>query len=255
MKCFYFEVKRLIDDEGFFRFLKISFNIIMNPKARTRILEMRKIFRKYQHHLNAIVIIAEKNKINNKNTMNITKSSIIGELVAEDYRTASIFKKHKIDFCCNGNRSIDEVCEKKDLQSDALIAQLEQAVTQGSGTNTDFTSYSLDLLADYVEKKHHRYVEAKVPEIIPFLDKIVRVHGDRHPELIEIAQLFKESAGELSAHMKKEELILFPLIRKLVQAQHTGTSFDAPMGSIQHPIETMMHEHDGEGEDSVKSQN
>jgi hypothetical protein len=59
MKCFYFEVKRLIDDEGF-RFLKISFNIIMNLKARTRILEMRKIFRKYQHHLNAIVIIAEK---------------------------------------------------------------------------------------------------------------------------------------------------------------------------------------------------
>jgi len=180
--------------------------------------------------------------------MNITKSSIIGELVAEDYRTASIFKKHKIDFCCNGNRSIDEVCEKKDLQSDALIAQLEQAVTQGSGTNTDFTSWPLDLLADYVEKKHHRYVEAKIPEIIPFLDKIVRVHGDRHPELIEIAQLFKESASELSAHMKKEELILFPLIRKLVQAQHTGTSFEAPMGSIQHPIETMMHEHDGEGE-------
>jgi len=134
--------------------------------------------------------LLKKNKINNKNTMNITKSSIIGELVAEDYRTASIFKKHKIDFCCNGNRSIDEVCEKKDLQSDALIAQLEQAVTQGSGTNTDFTSWPLDLLADYVEKKHHRYVEAKVPEIIPFLDKIVRVHGDRHPELIEIAQLF-----------------------------------------------------------------
>jgi len=59
-EMFLLEVKRLIDDEGFFRFLKISFNIIMNPKARTRILEMRKIFRKYQHHLNAIVIIAEK---------------------------------------------------------------------------------------------------------------------------------------------------------------------------------------------------
>lgn len=55
------EIKRLIDDEGFFRFLRIGMNILLHPKARTRILEMRKIFRKYQHHMNAIVIIAEKN--------------------------------------------------------------------------------------------------------------------------------------------------------------------------------------------------
>ncbi|MCO6461560.1 MAG: iron-sulfur cluster repair di-iron protein [Saprospiraceae bacterium] len=180
--------------------------------------------------------------------MNITKDSVIGELVAQDYRTASVFKKHKIDFCCQGHRSIDDACKNEDLSSDKLISQLEEAITQSSGTNTDFASWPLDLLADYVEKKHHRYVESKIPEIIPFLDKIVRVHGDRHPELLEIAQLFKESAGELSAHMKKEELILFPAIRKLVQSHHSGTSFESPMGSIKNPIETMMHEHDGEGE-------
>ncbi len=54
------ELGRLIDDEGLVRTLKISLNIMLNPKARQRILEMRKIFRKHQQHINAIVIIAEK---------------------------------------------------------------------------------------------------------------------------------------------------------------------------------------------------
>ena len=31
----------------------------------------------------------------------------IGEMVAEDYRTAAVFKKYEIDFCCNGNRSLE----------------------------------------------------------------------------------------------------------------------------------------------------
>ena len=54
------EPKRMIDDEGFFRTLKIVFNILTNPSARKRILAMRKVFRTYQNHLNAVAIIAEK---------------------------------------------------------------------------------------------------------------------------------------------------------------------------------------------------
>lgn len=54
------ESKRMIDDEGFFRTLKIGFNILTHAKARKKILAMRKVFRKYQHNLNAISIVAEK---------------------------------------------------------------------------------------------------------------------------------------------------------------------------------------------------
>jgi len=54
------EPKRMIDDEGFFRTLKIVFNIFTHPKELKRILAMRKVFRKYQSHLNALCIVAEK---------------------------------------------------------------------------------------------------------------------------------------------------------------------------------------------------
>ncbi|MBS1488252.1 MAG: iron-sulfur cluster repair di-iron protein [Bacteroidetes bacterium] len=180
--------------------------------------------------------------------MNITKDTVIGELVAKDYRTASVFKKNGIDFCCNGNRTIGEACQKKNISSDQLVSTLTDVSTQKSESGIDFNSWPLDLLADYIEKKHHRYVEAKIQEITPFLKKVARVHGDRHPELIQVEQLFHESAAELTAHMQKEEMILFPYIRQMVQARQSNTSVHAPFGTVQNPIRMMMHEHDTEGE-------
>ena len=47
--------------------------------------------------------------------MNNTIEKTIGELVAEDYRTAQVFKNHKIDFCCKGNRTLSEVVTTKGI--------------------------------------------------------------------------------------------------------------------------------------------
>lgn len=181
--------------------------------------------------------------------MEITKENNIGELVALDYRTAPVFKKFGIDFCCNGNRSIEDACSKKNIDPTSVVKSLQEATTTSTGTNTDYNSWPLDLLADYIEKKHHRYVETKIMEIQPFLAKIVRVHGEKHPELAEIEKLFNESAGELTKHMKKEELILFPFIRKMVAAKQKEESIPTPhFGSVENPIDMMNHEHTIEGE-------
>ncbi|HMV23886.1 MAG TPA: iron-sulfur cluster repair di-iron protein [Saprospiraceae bacterium] len=180
--------------------------------------------------------------------MDITKESIIGELVANDYRTASVFKKNNIDFCCQGNRTIEVACKEKQLDTDKLVKELANAATQIQSGSVDYKSWPLDLLADYIEKTHHRYVTQKSEEIMPFLDKIIRVHGGHHPELHEVGEQFRESVGELASHMKKEELILFPFIRKMVQAKLDGTTVTAGFGTVQNPIGMMMHEHDTEGE-------
>ena len=172
----------------------------------------------------------------------------IGEIVAEDYRTAQVFKNHKIDFCCKGNRSIIEVAEKDQLDANLLLKEIETVLQQTSADNIDFKTWPLDLLADYIEKKHHRYVEAQTPILNQYLAKLCRVHGERHPELFEIAEHFGKCAGELAMHMKKEELILFPAVRKMIQAKQTGIPMAKPhFGTIQNPIQTMMPEHENEG--------
>ncbi|MDX5338916.1 MAG: iron-sulfur cluster repair di-iron protein [Cyclobacteriaceae bacterium] len=173
----------------------------------------------------------------------------IGEVVADNYKTATIFKKHKIDFCCQGGRTIDEACQKQGISRWELLRDLEDVIKDDKRDTTDYQSWPLDLLADYIEKKHHRYVEQRSSEIRPFLDKICKVHGDRHPELLEINQLFTDSVGELAQHMKKEELVLFPYIRKMVDAKTAGNPLPAPhFGTVENPIAMMMHEHDVEGE-------
>ena len=183
------------------------------------------------------------------NTITKEQKKQIGEFVAEDYRTAAVFSKHKIDFCCKGHRTIEEVCEKKDIDSNKLIDELETVLNTTSNDSIDYKSWPLDLLVDYIEKKHHRYVEETIPVLLRFLDKLCRVHGERHPELLEINRLFIASAGELSAHMKKEELILFPFVKKMVKAALDGNAIQSPQfGTVENPIAMMMQEHDNEGE-------
>ncbi|MBB4802083.1 MULTISPECIES: iron-sulfur cluster repair di-iron protein [Flavobacterium] len=172
----------------------------------------------------------------------------IGEYVAKDFRTAALFSKYGIDFCCNGNRSIEEACQKKAVTADILLQEIETVLSSKSDSGIDYNAWPIDLLADYIEKTHHRYVSEKTPVLLQFLDKLSRVHGAKHPELLLINELFKGCAGELAQHMKKEELILFPFIKKLVHATLSDELIELPhFETIQNPIAMMMHEHDAEG--------
>ncbi|WP_300675531.1 iron-sulfur cluster repair di-iron protein [Soonwooa sp.] len=176
------------------------------------------------------------------------KTDLIGDMVAEDFRTAAIFKKYGIDFCCKGGRTIEDACDKKDLDPNKIYSELENLPSLGA-IGIDFKAWPLDLLADYVEKTHHRYVEEKTPIIQQFLDKLCKVHGDRHPELFEIRDLFNASAQDLAAHLKKEELVLFPFVRKMMNSKISGQAIEQPhFGTVENPVEMMKHEHTIEGE-------
>lgn len=177
--------------------------------------------------------------------MAIHQNQTVGEIVAQDYRAASVFRSHGIDFCCRGGRTIQDVCESKNIPTAKLLQELEEALASKEQQATDYSSWPLDLLADYIEKKHHRYVAEKSPELVQYLEKLCKVHGERHPELFEIRDEFVESAGELAAHMKKEELILFPFIRRLVAEKNPPVP---PFGTVENPINMMMHEHSVEGD-------
>lgn len=177
-----------------------------------------------------------------------TKTDLIGDIVAQDFRTAAIFKKHHIDFCCKGGRTIQEACEHKNINPELLYNEIEN-LSKGNDSQIDFNNWELDLLADYIEKTHHRYVTEKIPILQAFLEKLAKVHGDRHPELLEIKSLFDASAQDLSAHLKKEELVLFPFIRNMVKAKLEQLPLPQPhFGTIENPIAMMKEEHSVEGE-------
>lgn len=181
--------------------------------------------------------------------MNAIEQETIGGFVAEDFRTAAIFSKYGIDFCCKGHRTLEEVCTAKGLDISIVQNELSEVMNTKGDLGIDFKSWPTDLLIDYIEKTHHRYVEEKTPTLLQYLDKLCKVHGDAHPELFEINNLFKGCAGELAQHMKKEELILFPFIKRLVKAKMNNEPISIPpFGTVDNPIAMMKHEHDAEGE-------
>ena len=181
--------------------------------------------------------------------MNTLEHPTVGEFVAEDFRTAAVFSKYGIDFCCKGNRTIEQACEKKGIDPEEVKKEVLQVLNTQTGQEIDFKSWPIDLLIDYIEKTHHRYVEEKSTALLFYLDKLCKVHGQRHPELFEIALHFKISAGELAQHMKKEELILFPFVKKMYNALRENNSIEqAHFGTVSNPIAMMMDEHDNEGE-------
>ncbi|HMN06602.1 MAG TPA: iron-sulfur cluster repair di-iron protein [Flavobacteriales bacterium] len=181
--------------------------------------------------------------------MNITPERTVGSIVAEDYRAAAVLTKYGIDFCCKGGRSLQEVCETDNIDRQALVNDINELLSREAKVEDDVRSWPLDKLADHVETVHHRYVEERGPIIKQYLAKLVVVHGERHPELMVIQDEFNTCLGAMAMHMKKEELILFPFVRRLAHSERSGEPFKEPrFGSVENPVKAMMDDHNDEGE-------
>jgi len=179
--------------------------------------------------------------------MTITKNQTIAQCVANNYQTATIFKKHKIDFCCGGKISISEACQKNKVDEETLLQELNEATQQKPQEDAEET-YELDKLAKHIVEKHHAYVRQRIPEIEPFLDKVVRVHGEKHPELKKVQENFQAVKEELLSHMQKEENVLFPYIEQMMEVKKNNTQLEPPFfGTIKNPINMMEMEHESAG--------
>ena len=179
--------------------------------------------------------------------MKIKKSNTVAELVAQNYKAADVFKKYNIDFCCGGRQSLATVCEQKKL----AYSDLEEAFLDIDASvveTDDFINWELDRLIEYIVQTHHSYVRENIPQINAYAEKVARVHGENHPENIEVYKLFNLIASELMMHMNKEEHILFPFIVSLVKRKNNQVvEFNAPFNSIDAPISMMEHDHDNAG--------
>lgn len=169
----------------------------------------------------------------------------LGQIAAKDLRKAQIFKKHGLDFCCGGKKTIKEACAEKGLDVTVIEQELQRADNIPSSRPLPYNDWSLDFLADYIVNTHHAYVRKNLPDIRTYALKVMRVHGAYHPELERVHQLVEEIHTELTEHMLKEEQILFPFIKQLAAAKNRTQKFEqAPFGTVKNPINMMEHEHE-----------
>ena len=148
------------------------------------------------------------------------KDMTIGEIVANDFRAAAIFKEAGIDFCCGGKKSIDDTCNEKSIDKTELIEKLKKLESTPDTSTHNFKEWDAAFLCDYIVNAHHKYVLKSLPDLVFYTEKIASVHGLRHPELNEVADLFSQINRELLQHLKNEEEVLFPAIK---EAEKSGS--------------------------------
>ncbi|HLN55850.1 MAG TPA: iron-sulfur cluster repair di-iron protein [Bacteroidales bacterium] len=161
-------------------------------------------------------------------------TTTIGEIVAADFRAASVFKEAGIDFCCGGKMTLEEACEEKGIGLSELVEKLENPEDVRGAAVHNFNEWQPGFLCDYIVNVHHTYVRKSLPELIFYTQKIAKVHGENHPELLEVADLFSQVNSDLLQHMQKEEEKIFPAVRDVFGngSERSRTIIRDEMGSL-----------------------
>jgi regulator of cell morphogenesis and NO signaling len=178
--------------------------------------------------------------------MDITPDLHVARIATRDPATIRVFQRHGIDFCCGGKRPLAEACTEHGVDFDTLRDELATAAAGPGEAERDWAGAPLGELADHIVERFHAALREDLPRLAMMVDKVVAVHGDKHPEVLPaLGRTFHALRAELEAHMPKEEHVLFPYAKELERLKAAGGPFaGSPFGSVRTPIGVMEDEHD-----------
>lgn len=156
----------------------------------------------------------------------------LGDIASSLPGATAVFRRKKLDFCCGGQATLAEAATAKGLPPADLEAEL-QAIAAAS----DHASPPLetDELIAMIETRFHAVHRREFPELIRLARRVEAVHKDKAAVPRGLADLLVRMSEDLESHMQKEEMILFPMMRR----------GGGPM--IEGPIAVMLAEHDEHG--------
>lgn len=143
----------------------------------------------------------------------------IEDIVKTDNSMIDFFNKEKIDFCCNGHMTVEEVAKEKNIDANDLAKKVQGAIKSDNSDTEDimnlddFKNLDIKEMIDSLIIDHHKRERDLLFEIDPLLNKILSVHFAHHgEELMKLHSLFADLKKELEEHFVKEEEITFPLM-------------------------------------------
>lgn len=176
------------------------------------------------------------------------KQSTIGEIVSDNYHAAGVFREYGIDFCCGGGKLLGDVCESKGIPFDEVVDRLKSAPWVNHSSGDNYNAWSPDFLVDYIINTHHTFVRKKSDELAGYAAKVAKVHGERHPENVEIFKKFITLTNELLEHLNEEENRVFPLIKKVYGKRQTGQiPGENEISELNEELIQMVEEHEVAG--------
>ena len=180
--------------------------------------------------------------------MNIFNSNQkIGEIVTKFPNASDIFKEYKIDFCCGGDRPLITAIKEQGINEIELLERInvlyEKSKDNINSKDKNWVEVPFDELVDYIVNVHHGYLYENLPKISELTTKILRVHGESHPELSKVHKLFHTIKMELEAHLIEEETIQYPAIKEYLRSNS-----EIDLDKAINIIKQLQDEHVGAGD-------
>jgi len=177
---------------------------------------------------------------------NIKPESFISEIVLSDYRTADVFKKFGINYCCSGQVSFLEACKTKGIDFITVKEELFKATRNISISNTTlFSEWKVDFLIDYIINIHHAYLYQALPALEVRITSFVEGHKKKYPELVQIAEVLADLSKFLLLHSQHEEEIIFPYIKQIDVALRKKESYgNLFVRTLRKPLSNIEKEHE-----------
>jgi regulator of cell morphogenesis and NO signaling len=182
--------------------------------------------------------------------MTVMTAKTVREVAVENPAATRVFERFGIDYCCGGNQGLEQACQMAGVSFDEVIDSLEmdQETALAAKPVHDWQSEPLGDLITHIKTTHHKYTRAESVCLTALLQKVCLVHGKNHPELHGIRETFAWLSQELTTHLMKEEMVLFPYIERMEESViQSEPVVPGPFGTVQNPVAMMEHEHDSAG--------
>jgi regulator of cell morphogenesis and NO signaling len=181
--------------------------------------------------------------------MNFSTETRVNEIALSNPGARRVLEDAGVDYCCGGGKSLQDACLHARVTADEILKRLRQNSELAGPADVEWTNAPLADLTRHIRERHHQYVRDSIPRVRALLAKIREKHGEKHPEIEEIEKLFGDVAREMTAHMQKEEQILFPYIDTLERSSNGNGSVEPPFfQTVRNPIHAMIKERDSAGD-------
>lgn len=188
-------------------------------------------------------------------TLNIDRNQTVSEIVNNDYRTAEVFKKYNIGYCCGGKFPLYIACENNHVDVEQIVKELQRATAVVNHSNTlTYQDWPLDFLADYIVNVHHQYLRVALPQAEGLVTGFAEGHRNKFTYLDELQTIVNRMGKQSLSHMEQEEKVVFPYIRQVQHAFHHNEPYAGLfVKTLRKPIEDIIsQEHETTGKDLLR---
>jgi regulator of cell morphogenesis and NO signaling len=175
-------------------------------------------------------------------------SKSMRQIAVESPAAIAVLEKYRLDFCWAGDKSLEAAAAEAGVPLETILYEMGSALTRCGEEQRDWKTAGLDALMQHIVIRHHAYLRRELPLMEELVAAVRETRGRADANMLApLEKVFRFFKRELENHLRREEEVLFPLIRQVETASKSGAKPPQfSFGHLANPIGIMEEDHDAE---------